>query len=180
MSFFVDEQLMLHRVRQLNLAETWAQDLYHQTQRQSWWQRLLDLRKNGENGRLLSLRQFLKGHWLKSQRDGGLRQVSLGQIRGSEDTNRCVDFDNSFRLRNPALVSRWLSIAQAWYNGIELPPVKLIKVEHHYFIRDGHHRISVAQAAGQDTIWAHVLIKQQAFPKKCYRLKLNRKGDIST
>ncbi len=160
MSFYVDEHLMLQRIRQLNRDEAWAQDLYQQIQRKSWWRRLFDLRKNGENGRLLSLNQVLKGHWLKSQHDGGLQQVPLGQIRGSEDTTRSADFDNKFRLRNPALISRWLSIAQAWYNGIELSPVELIKVEHHYFIRDGHHRISVAQAAGQDTIWAHVLIKQ--------------------
>ena len=31
-------------------------------------------------------------------------------------------------------------------SGIELPPVELVRVAEVYFVRDGHHRISVAAA----------------------------------
>ena len=45
---------------------------------------------------------------------------------------------------------------QARLNDIPLPPVDLIKVGENYFVRDGHHRISVAHALGQEFIEAEV------------------------
>ena len=36
------------------------------------------------------------------------------------------------------------------------PPVELIQVGDLYFVRDGHHRISVARAMGQEAIEAKV------------------------
>ncbi|HEY3310826.1 MAG TPA: hypothetical protein VGK00_04225 [Anaerolineales bacterium] len=43
-------------------------------------------------------------------------------------------------------------------NGRELPPVELIQVENIYYVRDGHHRISVSRSLGQDFIDAEVTI----------------------
>jgi hypothetical protein len=42
--------------------------------------------------------------------------------------------------------------------------VKLIRVEEIYFVRDGHHRISVARALGQRTIEAQVVVWQVSGP----------------
>jgi hypothetical protein len=39
-----------------------------------------------------------------------------------------------------------------------LPPVSLVQVGDEYFVRDGHHRISVAKAFGQETIEARVAV----------------------
>ena len=52
---------------------------------------------------------------------------------------------------------RWVSIAIARHQGINLPPVELIQVGEEYFVRDGHHRVSVAKTFGQATIEAQVL-----------------------
>jgi hypothetical protein len=41
-----------------------------------------------------------------------------------------------------------------------LPPVALIQVGDYYFVRDGHHRISVARALGQQVIEATVEVWQ--------------------
>ena len=49
-----------------------------------------------------------------------------------------------------------LGIAAARHRGRSLPPVALIQVGDHYFVRDGHHRISVARALGQQVIEATV------------------------
>ncbi|MCB8986520.1 MAG: ParB N-terminal domain-containing protein [Ardenticatenaceae bacterium] len=38
-----------------------------------------------------------------------------------------------------------------------MPPVDLVQVGDTYFVMDGHHRISVAQAMGQDEIEASVI-----------------------
>ena len=39
-----------------------------------------------------------------------------------------------------------------------LEPVELIQVDDSYFVKDGHHRISVARALGQSAIDAEVTI----------------------
>jgi hypothetical protein len=39
-----------------------------------------------------------------------------------------------------------------------LPPVELIQVGDVYFVQDGHHRISVAQALGQRDVEARVMV----------------------
>lgn len=50
-----------------------------------------------------------------------------------------------------------MAIARA--RGIQLPPVDLIQVGEHYFVCDGHHRISVAKAQGQVVIEALVTVR---------------------
>ncbi|MFN2186580.1 MAG: hypothetical protein ACK2UU_21575, partial [Anaerolineae bacterium] len=59
---------------------------------------------------------------------------------------------------------RWLSIARARQQGKDLPPVVLIRVGDVYFVRDGHHRISVAQALGQLDVEARVTVWQVTGP----------------
>ena len=86
----------------------------------------------------------------------GMRAVKLSQIRGSE--GRTHDFDCEFsplRLHNEG---RWLSVATARLRGEALPPVELIQVGDVYYVRDGHHRISVARALGEEAIDAEVLV----------------------
>jgi hypothetical protein len=51
---------------------------------------------------------------------------------------------------------RWRGIAAARQRGRPLPPVALIQVGDLYFVRDGHHRISVTRALGQHSIEATV------------------------
>ena len=37
-----------------------------------------------------------------------------------------------------------------------MPPIDLVRIGEIYFVRDGHHRVSVARALGRDDIDAHV------------------------
>lgn len=84
----------------------------------------------------------------------GVQSVSIERIRGSE--GRIEDFDNSFNPTHERLRNRWLSIAALRLVGAALPPVELIRVCEIYFVRDGHHRISVAKALGEQYIDAEV------------------------
>ncbi|GJM39920.1 MAG: hypothetical protein DHS20C20_02020 [Ardenticatenaceae bacterium] len=93
-----------------------------------------------------------------SQADGqvlGIQSVSLDEIVGSE--GRYHDFDNQFWPLKERNRDRWVNIAQAIRNKKSLPPVQLIYTDNGYFVRDGHHRISVARALGQATIEAEVI-----------------------
>ncbi|MEA2160157.1 MAG: hypothetical protein QOD66_2537, partial [Solirubrobacteraceae bacterium] len=61
-----------------------------------------------------------------------------------------------FRPTSGRLRSRWEQIATAMRRGESLPPVDLLKVGEIYFVRDGHHRVSVACALGRADIDAYV------------------------
>jgi hypothetical protein len=59
---------------------------------------------------------------------------------------------------------RWPRVAAARDQDKVLPPVVLVQVGKVYFVRDGHHRISVARALGQLDIEAEVTIWQVSGP----------------
>jgi hypothetical protein len=82
--------------------------------------------------------------------------VPISKIRGSVD--RCNDFDIAFCPLHRHNQARWISIAVARCMGETLPPVELIQVGDIYFVQDGHHRISVAQALGQRDIDSKVRV----------------------
>jgi hypothetical protein len=89
-----------------------------------------------------------------SERSTGYQVVPLDQIVGSVDRGR--DFDRRFRPTSGRSRSRWEQIAAAARRGEAFPPVDLVKVGELYFVRDGHHRVSVARALGRNDIDAYV------------------------
>jgi hypothetical protein len=89
------------------------------------------------------------------QHDLGLQIVPLDAIVGTVD--RGVDFDRGLRPTSARLRSRWERIAAAQRRGEALPPVSLFKIGDLYFIRDGHHRVSVGKSLGRTDIDAYVV-----------------------
>jgi hypothetical protein len=89
-----------------------------------------------------------------NRRYAGLQTVALSQITGSVD--RVDDFDAALRPRDDRTQQRWLRVATARSEGQTLPPVELIRIGESYYIEDGHHRVSVALARGEDEIEAEV------------------------
>ncbi len=89
------------------------------------------------------------------QHDLGLQEVPVDAIVGTVD--RGVDFDRGLRPTSARLRSRWERIAAAQRRGEALPPVSLYKIGDLYFIRDGHHRVSVAKSLGRTDIDAYVV-----------------------
>ena len=107
---------------------------------------------------LLHLTEVETNQPVKNRYSAGLQLVALDQIQGSQ--GRCRDFDRAFYPRQYHSQSRWLQVATARALGIALPPVALVQVGKIYFVRDGHHRISVARAIGQTEIEAEVRVWQ--------------------
>jgi hypothetical protein len=103
---------------------------------------------------LLDLREIADGSGVRASHAAGTRSVPIRQIRGSE--SRPGDFDRDFNPLHDVNRARWLSVARARRRGRALPPVALVQVGDVYFVRDGHHRISVAQALGQTVVEATV------------------------
>jgi len=91
----------------------------------------------------------------------GLQDVPLNKIVGS--VNRSDDFTRTFMPRKDSIQPRWQQVDRLM-NEQGFPPIELYQVSHIYFVRDGHHRVSVAQQEGLETIEAHVWAYESRVP----------------
>jgi hypothetical protein len=107
-------------------------------------------------GRMPALNERIAGHSVRAQRSLGLRTVEIERIAGTE--SRADDFDAEFNPRDDRIRERWVGIATQRLRQAYLPAVELIQVGSEYFVRDGHHRISVARALGNAFIDALVTV----------------------
>jgi hypothetical protein len=132
-----------------------AQDRFNRArfngQLRGLWKRL-----SGGSTRLMDLGGYLSDNSLnlKSSSYAGLQAVPIAQIRGSE--GRAADFDDHFNPLNENTRDRWKIIMLACLQRVDLPPVELVRVGEVYFVRDGHHRISVAKSLGGQVVDARV------------------------
>jgi hypothetical protein len=90
----------------------------------------------------------------RGERHLGHRVIAVDAVVGSVDKVR--DFDPRFRPRSGGSRQRWERIAEAARRGEPLPPIDVYQVGEMYFVRDGHHRLSVYRALGIPTIEADV------------------------
>ena len=111
-------------------------------------------REPDDVGLMLPFEEVVEALGRTGQHDLGLQIVPLDAIVGTVD--RGVDFDRRLRPTSARLRSRWERIASAQRRGEALPPVSLFKIGDLYFVRDGHHRVSVAKSLGREDIDAYV------------------------
>ena len=84
----------------------------------------------------------------------GVRLIPLDSIVGTVDRSR--EFDRRFRPTSPRVRDRWQRIALAQRKGESMPPIDVYRIGELHFVRDGHHRVSVARALGHRDIEAYV------------------------
>ncbi len=86
----------------------------------------------------------------------GVQAISVASIVGTTDPHKAAAFDHEFR---PPQWSRerWKQLYLTAQRGTPLPPVSVYRVGDRHYLRDGHHRVSVARAIGADAIDAHVV-----------------------
>lgn len=104
--------------------------------------------------RLLRLEEVDGGLMTRSRHDAGVQQVPIDAIVGS--LGRAQDFTPTFLPRAGADGERWIRLYTALHSLAGFPEVELLQVGDRYIVADGHHRISVARAAGLTHIPAHV------------------------
>lgn len=147
----LDQQMLMQNMAPTEAARNRNGQLFWKlfvaAQWEAAWRKLL-----GRQRRLLDLKAECEG--LNGRHYLGIQSVSLNQIVGSE--GRENDFDAEFRPRQANDLDRWIGVATARQLGKPLPPVDLIQIGDRYFVRDGHHRISVARARGEMEIEATV------------------------
>ena len=104
----------------------------------------------------------------------GLQVIALDSIVGSVD--RTHDFDRWFRPRSARTRERWERLARAQRRGETIPPIDVYRVGELHFVRDGHHRVSVAIALKLRTIDAMVT----EVATKIDATGIARRGDLIT
>ncbi|MEA2460047.1 MAG: hypothetical protein QOH90_224 [Actinomycetota bacterium] len=90
----------------------------------------------------------------EGEKELGTRTIPLDSIVGSVDKGR--DFDRRFRPTSNRGSARWRKIAEAQRRGESMPPIDVYRIGDLHFVKDGHHRVSVAFSLGFTVIEANV------------------------
>jgi hypothetical protein len=102
----------------------------------------------------LSFTEVVDALGRRGERSLGIQVIPLDCIVGSVDKVR--DFDRRFRPTSGRSRERWERMALKSRKGESFPPIDVYKLGNLYFVRDGHHRVSVARALGATSIEASV------------------------
>jgi len=108
----------------------------------------------------------------EGERSLGLKTIKLRSIIGTVDSTR--DFDRMFRPTSGRVRERWEKLALAQRKGESIPPIDVYRVGDVHFVRDGHHRVSIAMATGQKKIDAYVTEVRTSLPAE----DIDRRGDL--
>jgi hypothetical protein len=111
-------------------------------------------RQPHDRDRILPLDQITSALGTRGQRHLGLQTIPVDTIVGTAGSRR--DFDRRFRPTTNRVRSRWEQLALAQRRGTAIPPIEVYRVGDLHFVSDGHHRVSIAAATGQQTIDAYV------------------------
>ena len=85
-----------------------------------------------------------------------MQTIAIDSIAGTTDPHKSEAFDHALRPPDWSR-GRWTQLYVAAQRGTPLPPVSVYRVGERHYLRDGHHRASVARALGADSIDAHVV-----------------------
>lgn len=123
-----------------------ARELFERVSRAGKFNRFVR-KLSGQRASLQDFASLLQSGEVLSGRYLGQRAVAINQITGTE--GKSGDFDITFAPISPRSRERWVRLACAKLCGDPIPPVELILVNGNYYVRDGHHRISVSRVLGE-------------------------------
>jgi hypothetical protein len=103
---------------------------------------------------ILPFEEVVQALGRRGERYLGLQSIPLDSIVGTVDRGR--EFDRRFRPTSGRVRSRWERIAAAQRRGQAMPPIQVYRIGELHFVKDGHHRVSVARALGNTHIDAYV------------------------
>ena len=111
--------------------------------------------RRGDLDLILPFDEVLAALGRVGERDLGTQVIPVDSIVGTVD--RTSGFDRSFRPTSSRVRTRWERIAAMMRRGEALPPIEVYRIGDAHFVRDGHHRVSVARALGIKDLDARVV-----------------------
>jgi hypothetical protein len=112
------------------------------------------LRRADDVNQILPFEEVVRALGRTGERRLGLELIPLDSIVGTVD--RAQEFDREFRPTSPRVRERWQRINLAQRKGEAMPPIDVYRIGDLHFVKDGHHRVSVARAFGYRDINAYV------------------------
>ena len=112
------------------------------------------LRRADDVNHILPFEEVVRALGRIGERRLGLEVIPLDSIIGTVDRSR--EFDRDFRPTSPRVRERWQRINLAQRKGEAMPPIDVYRIGELHFVKDGHHRVSVAHALGHRDIEAYV------------------------
>jgi hypothetical protein len=103
---------------------------------------------------ILPFEEVVEALGRRGERSLGLQTIPIDSIVGTVDRTR--GFDRRFRPTSGQVRGRWERIAKAQRRGEAMPPIQAYRIGDMHFVKDGHHRVSVARAQGRREIDAYV------------------------
>lgn len=127
---------------------------FQNAKRKLFWDSVLSVVR-GRSPELLSFEEVQTALRAWQQVEGRQAEsIPLDKIVGS--VGRYRDFTREFLPRASVSESRWRGVDAAMQSLAGLPPIEVYQVGDIYFVKDGHHRVSVAHANGFREIEAYV------------------------
>lgn len=112
------------------------------------------LRRSDDVNQILPFEEVARALGRTGERRLGEQLIPLDSIVGTVD--RAREFDRSFRPTSTRVRARWERINLAQRKGEAMPPIDVYRIGELHFVKDGHHRVSVARALGHRDINAYV------------------------
>jgi len=112
------------------------------------------LRRADDVNHILPFEEVVRALGRVGERRLGEQLIQLDSIVGTVDRSR--EFDRAFRPTSPRVRERWQRINLAQRRGESMPPIDVYRIGELHFVKDGHHRVSVARALGHRDISAYV------------------------
>ena len=112
------------------------------------------LRRDDDVNHILPFEEVARALGRIGERRLGEQLITLDSIVGTVDRSR--EFDRSFRPTSTRVRERWQRINLAQRKGEPMPPIDVYRIGELHFVKDGHHRVSVARALGHKDISAYV------------------------
>jgi hypothetical protein len=111
-------------------------------------------REPGDVSVILPFDEVVAALGRRGERRLGQQTIDLDSIVGTVDRQR--EFDRRFRPTSGRVRPRWERINVAQRRGDPMPPIDVYRIGELHFVKDGHHRVSVARALGHKDINAYV------------------------
>ena len=142
--------------RDTGFPHTDAQFDFSRARRRRALARLVE-RLRGEPGDvnvILPYEEVIEAVGIRGEKYLGLTTIPVDSIVGTVDRGR--SFDRSFRPTSRSERQRWERMAEAQRRGESMPPIDVYRIGELHFVKDGHHRVSVARALGHTLMDAYV------------------------
>ena len=112
------------------------------------------MRRDSDFTAILPFDEVVRALGRRGERYLGLKTIELDSIVGTVDRGR--EFDRRFNPTSGRVRPRWERINTAQRKGQAMPPIDVYRIGELHFVKDGHHRVSVARALGHKDIDAYV------------------------